>query len=193
MKKNIVLILFLNFWLVSFSQLKYLNFEDDKVSFVLKTTNLSPQNATSALTLLESDSLNSDFNLVDSVSISFLHKLTDYKKLNQIENELQNVVNEFGAKIKFYNLGNIKNVLDLYKVGVLSVFVSDLETAEKENSLENFMLNESKFYLVNADSEQHHVYIVYDLTLSKELVIDILRSQGKKVIDQEDFKKYYPL
>ena len=193
MNKNILLILFLNIWVLNFSQLKYLNFEDDKLTFVLKTANLSQENAFSALNILESDSLNSDFNVLDSVSISFLHKLTDYRKLNQIENALQNTINEFGAKIKFFNVGNIKNVLDPYKVGVLSVFVSDLETEQQENSLENFMLNESKFYLVNADSEQHHVYIVYDLGLSQDLVIDILRSQGKTVINQQDFKKYYQL
>jgi hypothetical protein len=66
-----------------------------------------------------------------------------------------------------------------------------VNTYEQANALEAFMLNESRFFLVNVNHINHKVHIVTDHTIDYDLLKDILASQGKQIISADEFSKYY--
>jgi hypothetical protein len=173
------------------AQTKFLNLENKWLGFSIDISEIHPGQLQDMVDVLKVNFLNSDFEISPAGQLTFKRELTDHTRLNFVQAAIQEQIQQFGAKVEFSELDNISELLHVRSTRVFTFYINHVNTYEQANALEAFMLNESRFFLVNVNHINHKVHIVTDHTIDYDLLKDILASQGKQIISADEFSKYY--
>lgn len=173
------------------SQTKLINPDSQGLFFKIEKNTIDDVQFDKMTKHLEADFLNSDFKMLDANTLVFKRKLVGQTRLNTVQNNLQNQINVYEARLDFADLNKVSEVFFDSNISTGTYYVAGLSNAMDEDEIEKALLKENKIGFVEADYLTHQVYVIYDVNLGEEIVKEILQSKDKRVIQSDEISKYY--